>query len=45
MPGWRRDGPGVWLGLLTCLAATALLLLHRYGRALSLRASAQPAVA
>ncbi|MEU0192630.1 MATE family efflux transporter [Streptomyces afghaniensis] len=36
---------GVWLGLLTGLAATALLLLRRYGRALSLRAADRPAVA
>ncbi|MEU0386143.1 MATE family efflux transporter [Streptomyces chartreusis] len=34
---------GVWLGLLTGLAATALLLLRRYGRALSLRAADRPA--
>lgn len=33
---------GVWLGLLTGLAATALLLLRRYGRALSLRATDRP---
>jgi len=36
---------GVWLGLLTGLAATALLLLRRYNRALAHRAAAEPAVA
>jgi MATE family multidrug resistance protein len=36
---------GVWLGLLTGLAATALLLLRRYGQALALRAAKEPAVA
>jgi MATE family multidrug resistance protein len=36
---------GVWLGLLTGLAATALLLLRRYSQALSLRAAEEPAVA
>ncbi|MDQ0791472.1 MATE family multidrug resistance protein [Streptomyces sp. B3I7] len=36
---------GVWLGLLTGLAATAALLLRRYDRALSHRAAAEPAVA
>jgi MATE family multidrug resistance protein len=42
------DTEGVWFGLLTGLAATALLLLRRYHRALTLRATAaagQPAVA
>jgi MATE family multidrug resistance protein len=33
------DTVGVWLGLLTGLAATAVLLLRRYNRALSLRVS------
>lgn len=36
---------GVWLGLLTGLAATALLLLRRYNRALGHRAAGIPAVA
>ncbi|WP_031067358.1 hypothetical protein [Streptomyces sp. NRRL F-5527] len=36
---------GVWLGLLTGLAATALLLLRRYNQALSLRSVEEPAVA
>ncbi|MFF5370875.1 MATE family efflux transporter [Streptomyces sp. NPDC013187] len=35
---------GVWLGLLTGLAATALLLLRRYNQALSQRAAEVPAV-
>ncbi|MEV1076751.1 MATE family efflux transporter [Streptomyces sp. NPDC050211] len=39
------DTVGVWLGLLTGLAATAILLLRRYSRALSLRVSRQPATA
>lgn len=41
--GW--DTVGVWFGLLTGLAATAILLLRRYQRALSLRAVEQPAPA
>ncbi|MEV0642027.1 MATE family efflux transporter [Streptomyces sp. NPDC050619] len=36
---------GVWLGLLTGLAATAMLLLRRYHHALTLRGAGQPAVA
>ncbi|MFE4518354.1 MATE family efflux transporter [Kitasatospora sp. NPDC056783] len=36
---------GLWLGLLTGLATTAALLLRRYGRALSARATAVPEVA
>ncbi|MCF0089298.1 MULTISPECIES: MATE family efflux transporter [unclassified Streptomyces] len=36
---------GVWLGLLTGLAATAVLLLRRYNQALSGRAAVRPAVA
>ncbi|MEU9167582.1 MATE family efflux transporter [Streptomyces sp. NPDC048420] len=36
---------GVWLGLLTGLAATALLLLRRYNQALARRAAVEPAVA
>ncbi|MFE7277898.1 MATE family efflux transporter [Streptomyces sp. NPDC057623] len=36
---------GVWLGLLTGLAATALLLLRRYNRSLTRRTAEQPAVA
>lgn len=36
---------GVWLGLLTGLAATALLLLRRYNQALAHRSAAEPAVA
>ncbi|MFI1507748.1 MATE family efflux transporter [Streptomyces sp. NPDC020597] len=36
---------GVWLGLLTGLAATALLLLRRYNRSLTHRTAEQPAVA
>ncbi|WP_031475688.1 MATE family efflux transporter [Streptomyces bicolor] len=44
LAGW--DTVGVWLGLLTGLAATAVLLLRRYNRALSLRGGAeQPVVA
>ncbi|MFJ8596952.1 MATE family efflux transporter [Streptomyces sp. NPDC093598] len=37
------DTTGVWLGLLTGLAATALLLLRRYHRGLAARAAAIPA--
>ncbi|MFE4975361.1 MATE family efflux transporter [Kitasatospora sp. NPDC056651] len=36
---------GLWLGLLTGLATTAVLLLRRYGRALSARAAAVPEAA
>ncbi|MFF5476641.1 MATE family efflux transporter [Streptomyces sp. NPDC012935] len=36
---------GVWLGLLTGLAATAVLLLRRYNQTLSHRAAEEPAVA
>ncbi|MGW1271559.1 MATE family efflux transporter [Streptomyces sp. NPDC002491] len=36
---------GVWLGLLTGLAATALLLLRRYNQSLSRRTAEQPALA
>jgi MATE family multidrug resistance protein len=36
---------GVWLGLLTGLAATALLLLRRYNQSLTHRTTEQPAVA
>lgn len=43
LAGW--DTVGVWLGLLTGLAATAVLLLRRYNRALSLRVAEQPAAA
>ncbi|WP_328874817.1 MATE family efflux transporter [Streptomyces sp. NBC_00287] len=43
LAGW--DTVGVWLGLLTGLAATAVLLLRRYQRALSLRAVQEPATA
>ncbi|MFG2554715.1 hypothetical protein ACGFWF_32940 [Streptomyces sp. NPDC048581] len=43
LAGWEPEG--VWLGLLTGLAATALLLLRRYHRALNLRVAEQPAVA
>ncbi|MDO0937847.1 MATE family efflux transporter [Streptomyces sp. DG2A-72] len=43
LAGW--DTVGVWLGLLTGLAATAILLLRRYSRALSLRVSRQSAAA
>ncbi|ANS69073.1 efflux protein [Streptomyces lincolnensis] len=41
------DTVGVWLGLLTGLAATAVLLLRRYNRSLALRAttSGEPAAA
>ncbi|MFI5617957.1 MATE family efflux transporter [Streptomyces sp. NPDC051567] len=37
------DTLGIWLGLLTGLAATALLLLRRYSRSLTLHAQALPA--
>ncbi|MFF8805609.1 MATE family efflux transporter [Streptomyces omiyaensis] len=37
------DTTGVWLGLLTGLAATALLLLRRYHRGLAIREAAVPA--
>ncbi|MBT2421077.1 MATE family efflux transporter [Streptomyces sp. ISL-22] len=36
---------GVWLGLLTGLAATALLLLRRYNHSLTHRTAEQPAIA
>ncbi|WP_320785195.1 MATE family efflux transporter [Streptomyces sp. CRN 30] len=38
----RLGTTGVWLGLLTGLTVTALLLLRRYGRGLALRAAAAP---
>ncbi|MER8231334.1 MATE family efflux transporter [Streptomyces sp. NPDC094049] len=39
------DTLGIWLGLLTGLAATAVLLLRRYGAALTTAAQARPAPA
>ncbi|MFG2881545.1 MATE family efflux transporter [Streptomyces sp. NPDC048297] len=39
------DTLGIWLGLLTGLAATALLLLRRYDTALTARRTRQPAAA
>ncbi|MBD0841679.1 MATE family efflux transporter [Streptomyces sp. TRM68416] len=39
------DSVGVWLGLLTGLAATAVLLLRRYNRGLALRGVGEPAAA
>ncbi|MEV7777611.1 MATE family efflux transporter [Kitasatospora sp. NPDC088351] len=39
------DTLGLWFGLLIGLATTAVLLLRRYGRALTARAGAAPAVA
>ncbi|MFF0445427.1 MATE family efflux transporter [Streptomyces sp. NPDC004609] len=39
------DTLGIWLGLLTGLAATAVLLLRRYSAALTLRSGSAPAAA
>ncbi|MFD4792523.1 MATE family efflux transporter [Streptomyces anulatus] len=41
----RLDTLGIWLGLLTGLAATALLLLRRYNTVLTAAAQAQPSPA
>ncbi|WP_406194672.1 hypothetical protein OH807_05695 [Kitasatospora sp. NBC_01560] len=38
-----RGARGLWVGLLVGLAATAVLLLRRYGRALTARTTTAPA--